>query len=607
MKSQKEGQDYNWEETTGTPMTVPGAPTDLEVKEGDEQLKVSWVAPTNTGGLNIKIDHFVIQWQVKGGNWSSPNEHTTTDGNKLTDTITGLDNGTDYDIRVRADNDVEGQTFEWAYTTGKPRKIPSAPRSLRVEAGDGQLALSWAAPSNKGGLDINQYIVQWKSSIQEYDTSRQATPTITSQVIGQLTNGTPHFVRVRADNGEEADSYNWATGNGTPAAAQSPPPPPQQNNPPPQRSPVNPTPPVTKDPEISGVTFRNVTQTSANARVSIDYAGTSEKTVRLRYREDDATLWDSVPARITSGISETFSLTTLRAGTKHEVQAWLTSGVPPAGTKIYEFHTLDEQASAPDPVISNLKCENIGQISATAMVEFANAGTGMKEVFLKHSMDGTDEWTQFPFPTITYTESTSINLTGLQVGTTYQVAVALSEDFSGMVIEACTTLAGPSLSGVNIGSKTQTSAVATVNIAYAGDAQNAVHLHYRKFGETQWTAKEPKTTGGASESFDLTGLTPNTKYEVEASLSSDFSGAKAVTFTTLALDPVVSGISVDRRKQTSVWTNISIANANGEDQTVHLRYRTTTPQGRVERQRQDDDQYRQGQQGDCRTNGRHGI
>ena len=574
-------QEYNWEETTGTPMTVPGAPTNLEVEEGDEQLKVSWVAPTETGGLDIVIDHFVIQWQVKGGNWSSPDEHTTTDGTKLTDTITGLDNGTDYDIRVRADNDVEGQTFEWAYTTGKPRKIPSAPRSLRVEAGDGQLALSWAAPSDKGGLDINQYIVQWKSGIQEYDTSRQATPTITSQVIGDLTNGTLYSFRVRADNSVEANVYNWVQGTGTPSAAPSPPPPPPPpQNPNPPRSPVNPTPPVTKNPEISGVTFSGITQTSANAKVSIRNAGSSQKTVRLHYRVDGATAWSTPPkSDKTSGSSKTFTLMNLTAGTSYEVQAWLDSSLPPAGTQIYEFDTLDELAPVLDAAISNLKCENIGQTSATAMVEIANAGTDMKEVFLKHSMDGTDEWTQIPFPTITYADSTSINLAGLQVGTTYQVAVALSEDFSGMVIEACTTLAGPSLSGVSIGSKTQTSAVATVNIAYAGDAQNAVHLHYRKFGETEWTAKEPKTTGGASESFDLTGLTPNTKYEVEASLSSDFSGAKAVTFTTLALDPVVSGISVDRRKQTSVWANVSIANANGEDQTVHLRYRTTTPQG----------------------------
>ncbi len=671
-------QEYNWEETTGTPMTVPGAPTNLEVEEGDRQLKVSWVAPTNTGGLNIKIDHFVIQWQVKGGNWSSPDEHTTTDGNKLTDSITGLDNGTDYDIRVRADNDVEGQTFEWAYTTGKPRKIPSAPRSLRVEAGDGQLALSWAAPSNKGGLDINQYIVQWKSGIQEYDTSRQATPTITSQVIGQLTNGTPHFVRVRADNGEEADSYNWATGNGTPAAAQSPPPPPQQNNPPPQRSPVNPTPPVIKSPEVSDVTFADILQTSADATVEIDNAGTSQKTVRLHYRIKDTSPW-STPPKIenTRGSSKTFALSDLTAGTTYEVQAWLNTSRPPSGTQIYKFGTLDEQASAPDAAISNLKCKNIGQISATAMVEIANAGTGMKEVFLKHSMDGTDEWTQFPFPTITYTESTSINLTGLQEGTTYQVVVALSDDFSGMVIESCTTLPlDPVVSGISVDRRKQTSVWTNISIANANGEDQTVHLRYRtttpqgewsdiaktttstdkaskeiagltadteyevqasldgsfpdeltknatfntlRFpsisnlevedetknsatavitianpdGSSQtihlryrtttpqgaWSSTLPGNSTTSEASIGLTGLAPDTEYEVEVSLKSDFVVSETETFRTLPLDPVVSGINVDRRKQTSVWANVSIANANGEDQTVHLRYRTTTPRG----------------------------
>ena len=671
-------QEYNWEETTGTPMTVPGAPTNLEVEEGDRQLKVSWVAPTNTGGLNIKIDHFVIQWQVKGGNWSSPDEHTTTDGNKLTDTITGLDNGTDYDIRVRADNDVEGQTFEWAYTTGKPRKIPSAPRSLRVEAGDGQLALSWAAPSNKGGLDINQYIVQWKSGIQEYDTSRQATPTITSQVIGQLTNGTPHFVRVRADNGEEADSYNWATGNGTPAAAQSPPPPPQQNNPPPQRSPVNPTPPVIKSPEVSSVIFTDILQTSANATVKIMYAGTSQKTVRLHYRVDGATAWSTPPkSDKTSGSSKTFTLMNLTAGTSYEVQAWLDSSLPPAGTKIYEFDTLDEQASAPDAAISNLKCENIGQTSATAMVEIANAGTDMKQVFLKHSIQGEDEWTMLPFPTITYDDDTSIPLTGLTEGTTYEVAVALSNDFSSMVIEQCTTLPlDPVVSGISVDRRKQTSVWANVSIANANGEDQTVHLRYRNTtpqgewgdiaktttstdsaskeiagltadteyevqasldstfpdeltknttfttlrfpsisnlevedetknsatavitiadpdGSSQaihlryrtttpqgaWSSTLPGNSTTSEASLRLTGLAHDSEYEAEASLTSDFGVSETDTFRTLPPDPVVSGISVDRRKQTSAWANISIANANGEDQTVHLRYRTTTPRG----------------------------
>ena len=771
-------QEYNWEETTGTPMTVPGAPTNLEVEEGDRQLKVSWVAPTNTGGLNIKIDHFVIQWQVKGGNWSSPRDHTTTDETVLTDTITGLLNGTDYDIRVRADNDVEGQTFEWAYTTGKPRKIPSAPRSLRVEAGDGQLALSWAAPSNKGGLDINQYIVQWKSGIQEYDTSRQATPTITSQVIGQLTNGTPHFVRVRADNGEEADSYNWATGNGTPVAAQSPPPPPpppQNNNPPPQRTPVVLTPsislvsadnitkttaravvniddhdgteltvelryqvkaevqdwttdvktaeatsstspatknlknlnpgteyvlqasfddtfpddatqeykfttkhqpsiqsvsvdnvgrtsaratiniansdgstqtaklqyrttnpqgqwstppleetstdatavidldgltadtgyevqawlatdetdketatfrtsqaqqqrsPVVQKPSISLVTFINIMQTSAVTNVSIKNAGTAQKIVRLHYRADGTTAWSTPPkSSKTKSSGTTISLTGLAAGTTYEVQVWLNSGTPPSGTQIYEFTTLEEVVS--DPSISDLEFESIGQTSATAMVKIADAGTDMKEVYLKHSIQGEDNWSMLPTPTTTYRDSASIALDGLQEQTTYEVAVALSGDFNGMTIGTFTTLAGPNLSGVSISGITQTSAVATVNIANAGTAQKTVSLRHRRFGETEWDTARTKTTTDESAAFDLTGLSPQTKYEVEAALSSDFTDSATATFTTLSPDPSLSNVIVRDIKQTTATAAIAIADPGDTTHTVYLHYRTT-PQG----------------------------
>ena len=881
------GQDYNWEETTGTPMTVPGAPTNLEVEEGDRQLKVTWVAPTNTGGLNIEIDHFVVQWQVKGGNWSSPREHTTTDETVLTDTITGLLNGTDYDIRVRADNDVEGQTFQWAYTTGKPRTIPGPPTGLSVTPGDGQLTLSWVAPRDNGGLTINQYIVQWKSGIQEYDTSRQATPIVTSQVIGDLTNDTLYSVRVRADNSVEANVYNWAQGTGTPAVVQSPPPPPPQNNPPPQRSPVNPTPPVIKSPEVSSVSADNITKTTARAVVNIDHhdgteltvelryqvkadvqdwttgaktaeatsstspatknlesltpgteyvlqasfddtfpddatqeytfrterqpsiqsvsvsnigrtsaratiniansdgstqtaklqyratspqgqwsapplegtstdatavidldsltadtdyevqawlatdetdkktatfktsqsqqqrspvvqkpsiqsvsvsnigrtsaratiniansdgstqtaklqyratspqgqwstpplegtstdatavidldsltadtdyevqawlatdetdkktatfktsqsqqqrspvvqkpsissvtfinimrtsavtnvgiknAGTAQKTVRLHYRADGTTDWSTPPKfSKTKSSGTTIALTGLTAGTTYEVQVWLNSGTSPPGTQIYEFTTLDEVVVAA-PVISSLQCENIGQTSATAIVVIADAGTGMKEVFLKHSMDGTDEWTQLPFTTITYADSTSINLTGLQVGTTYQVVVSLSEDFSGMFIEACTTLAGPSLSGVSISGITQTSAVATVNIADAGTAQKTVSLRHRRFGETEWDTARTKTTTDESAAFDLTGLSPQTTYEVEAALSSDFTDSATATFTTLSPDPRLSNVIVRDIKQTTATAAIEITDPGDTTHTVYLHYRTT-PQG----------------------------
>ena len=278
--------NYNWEEATGTPMSVPGAPTGLDVEEGDGQLKVTWVAPEDTGGDGVEIQRYVIQWKLEtAGSWPSQNEHTTTDETVLTDTIAGLVNGEMYDIRVRADNSVEGQTFQWANTTGTPRTIPSEPRNLRKTEGDGQLSLTWDAPSENGGLSINQYVVQWKSGTQQYDNSnRQGTTPNRSYAIRGLTNDVLHTFRVRADNTvtlPNEEDYNWVAGTGTPVAAavQPPPQPPQPPRPQNPSPPSNPPQQRTPTPSIAGVTFSNITQTSANARVSISNAGSSQKTV----------------------------------------------------------------------------------------------------------------------------------------------------------------------------------------------------------------------------------------------------------------------------------------------------------------------------------------
>ena len=427
-------------------------------------------------------------------------------------------------------------------------------------------------------------------------------------------------------------------------------------------------------PSVSGVSFGSVTQTTAVATVSIADAGSAQKTVRLRYRANGAATWTTESSQNTDGASKAFSLDALTAGTTYEVQAWLGNTAPPAGTTTYTFDTLPH-----DPSISDLSFEDIEQTSATAKVDIADAGTGTKEVFLRYSIQGEDAWTTLPNPATTSGDDASIDLTGLQEQTTYEVAVALSQDFSGTVRKSFTTLPPPSLSGVGIGSITQTSAVATLSIANAGSgqktallqyrefgesewgdaeskttggasatfslsgldpgttydvkaylsadpdtpryvvfatlspgtgvgddasvsgisvgsitqtaavatvsidhpgtAQNTVHLRYRKFGESEWVSNAPKTAEGASVPFDLSGLTPKTKYEAEASLSSDFSDTESATFTTLALDPLVSGVRVEDIAQTTATAIVTIANADDASQTVHTRYRATTPQG----------------------------
>ena len=426
------GLSADYGEVTGKPTAKPQPPTNVDVSDyGDKWLEVTWAEPTDKGGLDAETS-YIVQWKWGTNDYSETNQATpATSPHK----ITNLQNGTRYTVRVLAENP-RGKSNPSNEDSETPRTIPDAPTELNAVSGDEKLTLTWVAPSGEatGGASITRYIVQWKSGAQEYDTSRQLTPTGTSQVIGRLTNGTAYSVRVRADNSVQATSYNWARGSRDAC----------------RRSELHLSARIRR---VRGrrlrrafrrVTFANITQDSADATVSIGNAGSSQKTVRLRYREDGVTGWTTVPSRKTTGSSTTFSLSSLSTGTTYEVQAWLSSSTPPSGTQIYTFTTLDAQGS--DPSISTLQCESVGQTSATAMVKIANAGTDMKQVFIKHSMDGVDSWTMLPSPTITYASSTSIDLTGLQEGTTYHVAVSLTNDFDGMRTCSFTTLASPSIS-----------------------------------------------------------------------------------------------------------------------------------------------------------------
>ena len=620
--------------------------------------------------------------------WESEEPITITTGSVTFD-LDNLNEGTSYDVEAWLASDTSHKV-RTTFTTEQsaPEVIQTPTPTIRsVTVGNetqttaiATIAIDHADSSTqtvKLQYRTTSPLGQW--SVPPLETTSETGTA--SRTISGLTANTGYEVQawlITDATNKATDTFRTeqATPTPQPNPAPNPNPNPPPNNPPPQRSPVV---PVTSSPpaSVTGVTFGNITQTSADATIAMSNEGKTKNTLRLRYREDGATEWDAVPAKITSGTSEIMPLTSLTAGTTYEVQAWLNTSLPPAGTMIYEFDTLDEAAAAADPVISNLKCKNIGQISATAMVEIANAGTGMKEVFLKHSMDGTDEWTQVPFPTITYTDSTSINLTGLQEGTTYQVVVALSDDFSGMVIESCTTLPlDPVVSGISVDRRKQTSVWTNISISNANGEDQTVHLRYRNTtpqgewgdiaktttstdkaskeiagltadteyeaqasldgsfpdeltknttfttlrfpsisnlevedetknsatavitiadpdGSSQtihlryrtttpqgvWSSTPPGSSTTSEAPIGLTGLAPDTEYEVEVSLKSDFVVSETETFRTLPLDPVVSGINVDRRKQTSVWANVSIANANGEDQTVHLRYRTTTPRG----------------------------
>ena len=515
--------------------------------------KTSATATVNIANPGDAQNTVNLRYSVDGENsWT---DHTKTEtGSAVEFPLSSLTAGTTYEVEAWLGSDTDNKMTATFMTIQAAAVTPPSISSVRVRnvTQTSARVIVGLANVNAGQRVYLQYKLlsaQWPTTSQN-TTHTNSTATFN---LSSLTAGTGYHIRV---------SLNSDMSDATTRSLTTLPP---QQNPPRQRS------PVVLPPSVSSVTFDNETQTSADATVNIATPGTAKKTVRLQYRVDGTTAWSTPPkSENTSGSSATFAMTNLTAATTYEVQAWLNTNSPPSGAQIYTFTTL-----ANDPGISNLKMENIRQTSATAMVKIADAGTEMKEVYLKHSIDGADEWAQIPFPTITYSDSTSIDLTGLEEQTTYQVMVDLTDGFDKPKGATFTTLAAPSLSGVSISSITRTGAVATATIADAGTAQKTMHLRYREFGETEWSTAQAKTTTGASAVFNLTGLGPRTTYEVQASLDIEFGTSKYAVFTTLSPDPSVSGVSVGSITQTSATATMTIAYPGIARKTVRLRYRVS--------------------------------
>jgi hypothetical protein len=86
--------------------------------------------------------------------------------------------------------------------------LPGAPTSVTGTAGDGQVPLSWIAPSN-GGTPITDYVIQYSSnSGSSWTTFSDGTSTATSTTVTGLTNGTSYIFRVAAVNGIGQGSFS---------------------------------------------------------------------------------------------------------------------------------------------------------------------------------------------------------------------------------------------------------------------------------------------------------------------------------------------------------------------------------------------------------------
>ena len=165
---------------TATPATTPAAPTALTVVTGNQQVRLSWTAPTNTGGANITGYEYS---QDNGSSWSATNATTTSY------TVTGLTNGTTYTFQVRAVNK-KGNGAESAAKT-------ATPRNFTATAGNQAVTLNWSA------LPANANIVKWQyqQTNGTWADIPSSTTSTTHYTVTGLDNGTPYTFQIRGLDG----------------------------------------------------------------------------------------------------------------------------------------------------------------------------------------------------------------------------------------------------------------------------------------------------------------------------------------------------------------------------------------------------------------------
>ena len=202
----------------------PDAPRNVEITGfGDGELTVAWDAPLGNGGSAI-TGYKEVQWkEVDTPNWDSPSEESD-DASPYT--IVNLTNGTRYDVRVLAVNDV-GDGPPSGDVEGTPSTRPQPPTITDITHGHQKLIVTLTAPTDAdtGGSDITGYLVQWKKGTDPYNATNQATPPASPYEITNLLNGTEYTARVFAVNesypDEPSDESNEMTG--TPSTKPQPP------------------------------------------------------------------------------------------------------------------------------------------------------------------------------------------------------------------------------------------------------------------------------------------------------------------------------------------------------------------------------------------------
>ena len=205
--------DGDWSEASApvTPRAAASSPAILSTVPGNGSVALSWSTPAGDGGSPIV--GYVVEISGPGG----VTEVSLPVVNAYT--ATGLQNGSAYSFRVRAQTVVAGQ-WSAASAAVTPLGLPVAPTGVVAMAASGAAEVSWSAVSATGGSPVTGYVIRHVSSRGTVDVAVGAG---TSATVTGLVNGTPYQFQVAARTAAGQGAFSALSAPVTPGTQAAPP------------------------------------------------------------------------------------------------------------------------------------------------------------------------------------------------------------------------------------------------------------------------------------------------------------------------------------------------------------------------------------------------
>ena len=145
----------------------PAKPTGLTLTAGHEKLTASWTAPTATGGS--AITRYDVEWKTAAQTWeeaATAGQSATAAADATTHEITGLTNGTEYTVRVRAVNGAGNGPW-----STEASETPAVPANKNADLADLQVEGVTVAGFDKDTLSYEVVVVLPRASLVTIETS----------------------------------------------------------------------------------------------------------------------------------------------------------------------------------------------------------------------------------------------------------------------------------------------------------------------------------------------------------------------------------------------------------------------------------------------------